>query len=488
MKRIIFMALGAALPLQAFAWNHTGHVWSYDDMPIPYWVAEFPSYSGLDNKSGVDNYQSTVIQNGYTAWREAAPCADFRAVFVDFDGMPVSEPHPPTFTWPNLPSLVLETTEENESSEFTGSRGDGMNWNSFDDPKQDIAEPGTLAVTFTNSSVQTIERFIDGEPYNPAFNSDIVFNDNTAFTTDELINAGDCGGATGIQGVATHEIGHLIGLDHSCEREDICPDAVLRNATMYWSGGPCDTEPSIPSTDDIDSINALYGPFASFVCSHELDPDSTEGTIAFGVVPFELKCAVSSENPAEITTATWNWGDGGTSTEINGTHEYTEDGNYTVTVCFEGQRDSCADGDNPGGEWESCTRRTGYVRACDIPDVEFTYEPVEGLTYQLLNETDISTYGCIFDVQWDIFAGASASGEPIDSKRAWEPQFTFDEAGTYTVVLNVGGPGGTAAAELTFEARNTGSKGACDNAGTSGTGFAMLIGGLALFGRRKKQQ
>ncbi|MCB9679925.1 MAG: matrixin family metalloprotease [Alphaproteobacteria bacterium] len=432
-----------AVSTPALAWKHLGHVWLYEDMPIPFKMAGVESYGGF-NTAELEALQERAWQS----WRDGAPCAEMRAELVEV-----------------LPP---------ESN--IGYTKDGVNLVSFDDVANDLTESGTLAAALTWPNRNEDGRLIGGEMYWRAIEGDIIFNNDVSFTTDAEIAANNCRGGNSIDAVAAHEYGHIFGLGHSCEREDVCNDSSLRNALMYWQADNCEATDVAP--DDVQSLNALYGPYASFECSHEIDP-TDDSTQAFGVVPFTLKCAVVSDNTDQINNATWNWGDGTITHDVEGTHEYTEPGNYTVNVCFDGQSPSC-------GEWEYCFRRSGYVRACGVPEPSFTYEPVEGLSYRLLNETDIGVYGCIFDIQWDVFAGDSATGEPIDSVKSWEPVFAFPEAGTYTVVLNIGGPAGTGAAKLTFDVRNAGRAGGCDQSGGGAAGL-LALAGLALVARRRRR-
>jgi len=239
---------------------------------------------------------------------------------------------------------------------------------------------------------------------------------------------------------------------------------------MFWSAGTCAKARSVINPDDIDAITAIYGPYATFQCSREIEPGNSD-TTAFGVIPFEIKCSVISKNIEEIGNVEWYWGDGNTTTGLNVAHEYTTTGNYTVTALIQGENDAC-------GEWDYNHRRVSYVRACDIPQAESTYSHIDGLTYQLLNETDVSVYGCIYNIQWDIFTESGT--EPIASLQAWEPQFTFPEEGTYRVVLNVGGPAGIGAAELMVDAKQYRGEGygGCNAAAMAAPAG---LGGLFLF-------
>jgi hypothetical protein len=213
----------------------------------------------------------------------------------------------------------------------------------------------------------------------------------------------------------------------------------------------------------------------SFLCSHRLDADEPE-SVAVGVVPFELRCSLAYPNLEAITSVDWSWGDGNSSTGIQGSHEYTTDGNFTVRMCAKGEGDL--------GEWQHCVSRVSHVRACDMPDVGFSYEVVDGNTVQFFNETDLRTWGCIFDVQWDIFQGTDTSGEPYATLNAWEPEFVFEEKGEYTIVLNVGGLAGTSAAQLTLTAGA--GAGGCSHLGFGG-GAGLAGASLLLLALRRRR-
>lgn len=231
--------------------------------------------------------------------------------------------------------------------------------------------------------------------------------------------------------------------------------------------------------DWLDEKGVAYGTEAgsppSFLCSHRLDADEPE-SVAVGVVPFELRCSLAYPNLEAITSVDWSWGDGNSSTGIQGSHEYTTDGNFTVRMCAKGEGDI--------GEWQHCVSRVSHVRACDMPDVGFSYEVVDGNTVQFFNETDLRTWGCIFDVQWDIFQGTDTSGEPYATLNAWEPEFVFEEKGEYTIVLNVGGLAGTAAAQLTLTAGA--GAGGCSHLGFGG-GAGLAGASLLLLALRRRR-
>ena len=277
----------------------------------------------------------------------------------------------------------------------------------------------------------------------------------------------------------THEIGHWFGLDHSCEDPNkggaACNDPRLAEAIMNWSVDTCSNDVTI-SPDDIEGFNGLYGPYATFECSHQVTEDS-----AVGVVPFDLNCVIVSDYLPEVTATIWNFGDGGTSTELNPTHTYTEPGNYSVQLTVEGAREACGE-----DGWTNKYNKVGYVRACGVPDAVFEVSHVDGLKYQMLNESDVSVYGCISDIQWEVYKGPNAGGQMVgDPIKAWEPIIEFPEDGEYTVVMNLGGIGGTGAATATFDARaHRGEAGGCDSTGGVG-GLGLFFAGALAFRRRR---
>jgi len=231
------------------------------------------------------------------------------------------------------------------------------------------------------------------------------------------------------------------------------------------------------------SYSTKPGAPPTFECNREQDPDA-DSSRAVGVVDFDLKCQVTYHDLPNITGATWNWGDGETSEGIDVEHVYTTAGNLTMRVCIDGQ--SVDDETEEVTPWQHCITRPGYVLACDVPDVAFSAEQLDGLTWQFFNQTDLSTFGCIQNVQWEVYNKGDA--EPFDSFQSWEPEYVFPEKGDYTIVLNVGGMGGTAAATLDVTVkRSGGSKGRACN--TTGGGFAFggvfLSLGLLAFRRRR---
>ena len=445
MNRIIALtALMAALaPTQAMAWKHidpSPYGWLPEDMPIPYWVQ--PECE----ESVPSTYCLEMLQASYASWKDV-PCVSY-----DFE---------------------YRGDYENAT---TFDLNDPKNHFSFNDPDGTL-EAGVLGATLVSRFGFGFNLF--GQEYAHARHGDISFNDNVDFTSQDAVEAGTCNGESNIRAVAVHEIGHFMGLGHSCDEGEACNDPELLEAIMYWTSPACENN-VFPQPDDIEGITPLYGPGAQFSCSHQVSPD-----LAIGVVPFDLNCVVeSADNLQDVTNAEWTFGDGNVGEGMVVTNTYNEPGNYTIQVGVRGENEQCGE-----EGWNSTFRKVGFVRACGIADAEFSVVHDDGLVYQLLNQTDVSVYGCIQDIAWEVYKGDKVSGDPIDnlSAKAWEPLIEFPEPGTYTVVLNVGGAAGTGAAKLTFEVVNRSTTGCACSSGTGGTGSAILALALGLLAIRRRR-
>ncbi len=77
-----------------------------------------------------------------------------------------------------------------------------------------------------------------------------------------------------VQNIATHEIGHMIGLDHSTVNF-FETDPELAEATMFYASGSGETSRRVPKTDDIRGVTALYSadplPAAKVTAVEELE-------------------------------------------------------------------------------------------------------------------------------------------------------------------------------------------------------------------------
>jgi PKD repeat protein len=145
------------------------------------------------------------------------------------------------------------------------------------------------------------------------------------------------------------------------------------------------------------------------------------GTPTSGVVP--LTVAFSDLSGGNVTSWSWTFGDGGTSTAQNPGHTYVAVGTYTVSLTVSG----------PGGS--DARTRVDYVTVSDpTPVAAFTGSPTSGTAPLTVAFTDAST-GTLTSWSWSFGDGGTSAAQ--------SPSHTYAAAGTYTVALTVSGPGGS---------------------------------------------
>ncbi|PDV97124.1 PKD domain-containing protein [Candidatus Chloroploca asiatica] len=183
----------------------------------------------------------------------------------------------------------------------------------------------------------------------------------------------------------------------------------------------------------VNSIAASATPTFSWVNSWQsvrVDLSATGGNpppvAAFTAVPTEgvapLLVQFTDTSTGTITTRTWAFGDGGTSTAPNPAHRYTTPGSYTVTLTVDG----------PGGQ-HTTTRPNAITVTPPAPVAAFTAVPTEGVAPLVVQFTDTST-GTITAHTWAFGDGGTST--------APNPAHRYTTPGSYTVTLTVDGPGG----------------------------------------------
>ena len=442
-------ALLAAVLLSpgAQAYELMGYAWSAEDFPLEWYMTDYEEDS-LSNATqygyaSTSDYQASMIAESFGNWY-AAECAEISDLYMGID--PGNE----------------------------GYTNDGINKWYFDDPTGTLGA-GVLAAVLPRVTSEYL-REQDGIYLYRFGDTDVTFNDDVNWGLTEELEEVCTGESFGIEHVNTHEIGHVWGMAHSCEEDDACADEELRYATMYWQTSPCDLEQAQINSDDIAGINALYGPYATFKTEDD----------RFGGVPLEICFELFASDNANVTSVEWDFGDGGTSTELNPCHTYTEQGQYTVVVTINGTAESC-------GEWSFDYNQRAYIVACELPSPGldsvtgetygglFSFEHLEGLQYQLVNRTDTSTYGCLDTILWQVYKG----DDLLQEISAWSPKIDLPDEGVYRVLLNVGGPGGMSAAEIEIDTAEFKATGC--NAAPVALGLMGLLASLGLAVTRRRE-
>ncbi len=136
-----------------------------------------------------------------------------------------------------------------------------------------------------------------------------------------------------------------------------------------------------------------------------------------------LGVTFTDDSTGDVTQWSWDFGDGGTSTEQNPTHVYQTSGVYTVTLRA---TNACS---------TDQAVRANYVTVVEPPPIAaFSATPTVGTAPLTVAFTDQST-GAVNGHSWDFGDGGTSTSR--------NPSHQYTGAGTYTVTLSVSGPGGT---------------------------------------------
>jgi serine protease len=161
----------------------------------------------------------------------------------------------------------------------------------------------------------------------------------------------------------------------------------------------------------------------------------------------QLTVQFIDQSTGDISSWSWDFGDGQTSTEQNPIHTYIKASHYTVSLTVAGS----------GGTDTETKRKCINVFMPSSPSADFEAEPMDGVAPLTVDFTDQSKCSAIFVYRekgsfYVISGDASDLGGITDW--AWDfgdgetsternPTHTYSLAGSYTVNLTVTGPGGT---------------------------------------------
>jgi uncharacterized protein (TIGR03382 family) len=108
----------------------------------------------------------------------------------------------------------------------------------------------------------------------------------------------------------------------------------------------------------------------------------------------------------------------------------------------------------------------------------------------------MGTYGCVDTIRWEVYEGSKVDAAKLidftgdgkgDYIGAFAPIIRFPSAGTYTVLMNVGGPGGLSAGSLTIDVVEVGEGSGGVGCGTSTPMTAAAALAAGLFARRRRR-
>jgi parallel beta-helix repeat protein len=193
--------------------------------------------------------------------------------------------------------------------------------------------------------------------------------------------------------------------------EDNDNDGIGDTPHQIWMNDNEDNFPlMVPWGEDIENIP----PTAGF--SYSPSNPSVDDTIQF--------TDTSYDSDGTITSWSWNFGDGGSSTIKNPQHQYTTSGTYTVTLEVT---------DNDGAKNSiSQTINVGESAPPNIPpSADFSYTPSNPTTDDVMQFTDLSTDpdGSIHSWLWNFGDGETSTNR--------NPKHRYLSDGTYSVSLTV---------------------------------------------------
>lgn len=185
----------------------------------------------------------------------------------------------------------------------------------------------------------------------------------------------------------------------------------LRDAeTMSCEITALDTLQNEADEDVDDFTYDCATPVAEFTC-----------TPLSGDEDFTTSCTSTSDDSVDSDLEyAWTFGDGGTSTLQNPSHEYTEDGLYTVTLTV-----------TDDAEHSDTMTRTDYINVLDVaPDASFDESAEQFGESQSVSFTDTSkSHDSIISWSWNF-------GDD-ETSTLQNPSHTYADDGIYTVTLTV---------------------------------------------------
>jgi PKD repeat protein len=176
----------------------------------------------------------------------------------------------------------------------------------------------------------------------------------------------------------------------------------------------------VTAYDTTRTINSPYSNEVSYTAPPALHAAFT-ATPTSGEAP--LVVTFSDASTGNVTSWSWDFGDGTTATGKTTVKTYTDPGVYTVQLTVSDASSS-----------DAVTKSDLITVIAPPPVADFSATPTSGSTPLTVQFTDASD-GEITNWSWNFGDGSSSTEQ--------NPSHTYTSAGTYTVALTVTGPGGS---------------------------------------------
>ncbi len=199
-------------------------------------------------------FQPEFLPGRVLTWPGASPTYRVNALSFTAAGLSDAAVSASFNAWSNDPIAVLDASR---GTNITGQA-------SIDGASDGINEVEFITSGWSEGSGVLGVTFVYFNGANNILEADMYMNGRD-FQWSSPTGAG-CSNRFDLAATVTHEAGHFFGLGHSSESDATCNtgspqyDAVLCDATMYYSGGPCDTSGQTLECDDKAGIRYLYPP------------------------------------------------------------------------------------------------------------------------------------------------------------------------------------------------------------------------------------
>ncbi len=345
---------------------------------------------------------------------------------ISIDGDEMNEKPTASFSYSPSSATTEDTIDFSDSSMDSDGSISSWSWDfgdgstsTFQNPSHSYSSSGTYTVELTvtdddGSTDKTTQDINVSEPANEAPSASFSYSPISP-STEESVQFNDN---------STDSDGNISSWSWDFGDGDT---SVQQNPShSYSSSGNYTVELTVTDDDDTDdsaskeitiSEPANEGPNASF--SYSPNSPTTEDTIDF---------ADDSTDPdGNISSWSWDFGDGSTSTLQNPSHNYTSSGTYTVYMTVE----------DDDGDSDTVTKDISVSSPNSQPTASFSYSPSSPTTEDTVQFTDESSDSDGSITSWDWSFGDYSSSTQKD------PSHSYNSSGTYTVELTVTDDNGT---------------------------------------------